>query len=395
MSSARRIALAFLYACGALSLAMLIPWWNPIVLSIVVLLAAVLAYRYQNVGPALQPAPLDLATAATILGYAFYATVARPWEWDFWAIWGLKGRVFFEAGRIDWRFLEQPSSDFTHPDYPPLLPLLYSFIALLRGEWDDRWLGLLFVAFGAALVVIVRERAARETSPAIASVVALAIAPAAVTRYVGLAEGPLIAYGTAGLLFARCGGMTHAALLLGFAAITKNEGITLIAAVIIALGVERRFKDVLRLWPALAIAAPWLLLRALHHLTTDLAAGSPLERAAEHAQETAILFGYLADYFPDRWLWLAIVAGIATTWILGRTTKTERFLVIAVAAQFAFFIAAYFVTPRELQWHVETSWERLVRQLEPAALFAALMGLARVILSRTDGEGSVPISRSA
>ncbi len=377
MSIARRLALAFLYACGALSLVMLVPWWNPVALSVIVLIAAAVAYRYQNVHG--KPYPIDLLTLATLLGYAFYATVARPWEWDFWAIWGLKGRVFFEAGRVDWRFLEAPTNDFAHPDYPPLLPLLYSFLALLRGGWDDRWLGLLFVAFAAALILIVRERAARETSSPIASLIALAIAPTAVTRYVGLAEGPLIAYGTAGLLFARCGGMTHAALLLGFAAMSKNEGITLIAAVVLALLAERRFKDVVRLWPALAVSAPWLVLRAVHHLSTDLTAGSPLNRAIEHAGEASILFGYLADYFPDRWLWLGIVAAIVTTWILGRTTKTERFLVIAVAVQFAFFIAAYFVTPRDLQWHVETSWERLVRQLEPAALFAALMGLARYI----------------
>ncbi|HKO57712.1 MAG TPA: hypothetical protein VJ276_17730, partial [Thermoanaerobaculia bacterium] len=222
--TARRIALAFLYALGAVSLVMLVPLpWYPIPLALVVVLAAAVAYRYtKNVGPALQPAPIDILTLATLVGYAFYATVARPWEWDFWAIWGLKGRVFHEARGIDWRFLATPSNDFSHPDYPPLLPNVYAFLALLRGGWDDRWLGLLFVAFGAALVILVRERAARETSPALASLVALAVAPTAVTRYVGLAEGPLIAYGTAGLLFARCGGMTHAAILLGFAALSKN-----------------------------------------------------------------------------------------------------------------------------------------------------------------------------
>jgi hypothetical protein len=380
MTIARRIALAFLYACGALSLVMLLPLpWSPVILAIVVLLAAAAAYRYTNAGPALQPAPLDLLTLVTLTGYAFYATIARPWEWDFWAIWGLKGRVFHEAGGIDWRFLGMPWNDFTHPDYPPLLPNLYAFLALLRGGWDDRWLGLLFVAFGAALVIVVRERAGRETSPTLASLVALAVTPTAVTRYVGLAEGPLIAYGTAGLLFARCGGMTHAAILLGFAALSKNEGLTLLVAVVIALLAERRARDVLRLWPALAIPAPWLLLRAVHHLGTDLASGSPVARAAAHAREASIIIGYLADYFPDRWLWLGIVGGIITAWILGRTTKTERFLVVAVAVQFAFLAAAYFVTPRDLQWHIDTSWPRLVRQLEAPALFAALMGLARYI----------------
>ncbi|HEV7922577.1 MAG TPA: hypothetical protein VGR02_17475 [Thermoanaerobaculia bacterium] len=381
MTIARRLAFAFLYACGALSLVMLVPLrWSAIPLLVLALLAGWAAFHYSR-GAAVEArlTPIDAVTLLLIIGYGFYTTVASPWEWDFWAIWGLKGRVFYEARGVDWAFLQTPWNDFTHPDYPNLVPFHYAFLALLGGGWDDRWLGLSFVAFALALLVIVRDRAARELPPPLASLVALAIASQSVTRYVGMAEGPLIAYGTAGLLYARCGGMAHAAILLGFAACTKNEGLTLLAAVAIALLAERRGRDVLRLWPAAVIVAPWLLLRAVHGLGTDLASGSPLQRAAAHLQETAILFGYLADYFPDRWLWLGILAGIATTWIVGRTTKTERFLVVAVAAQFAFFVIAYFVTPRDLQWHIETSWERLVRQLEAPALFAALLGLARYI----------------
>src|SRR6185436_13847308 len=49
---------------------------------------------------------LDLLTIWTLVGYSLYATLAAVWEWDYWAIWGLKARVFFESAGIDWRFLE-------------------------------------------------------------------------------------------------------------------------------------------------------------------------------------------------------------------------------------------------------------------------------------------------
>jgi len=179
-----------------------------------------------------RPHWLDIATLLTLIGYALYATIAPLWEWDFWAIWGLKARVFLEHCGIDWRFLESQWTTFAHPDYPLLLPLNYDFVALLQGGWSDRWLGALNVAFGVALLCIVRGLASRESSTVPAALVTLTAASLAVSRYIGLAEGPLIAYGAAAVLFLRHGllfdddaSWRHGAVFLGFAANVKNEGI--------------------------------------------------------------------------------------------------------------------------------------------------------------------------
>ncbi|HKO02185.1 MAG TPA: hypothetical protein VJ032_10850, partial [Thermoanaerobaculia bacterium] len=45
---------------------------------------------------------IHILTIATLISYALYATLAPLWEWDFWAIWGLKSRVFFEHRGLDW-----------------------------------------------------------------------------------------------------------------------------------------------------------------------------------------------------------------------------------------------------------------------------------------------------
>src|SRR5204862_5149758 len=102
-----------------------------------------------------KPHWLDVPTLVAILGFAFFATAAPLWEWDFWAIWGMKARVFLERGAIDWRFLESPWNSYVHPDYPLLVPLNFDFIALLNGSWSDRWLGLLSVAWAVALLLII------------------------------------------------------------------------------------------------------------------------------------------------------------------------------------------------------------------------------------------------
>src|SRR2546423_1537939 len=83
-------------------------------------------------------------------GFGLFATAARLWEWDFWAIWGLKARLFLGHGGIDWRFLESPWNTYVHPDYPLLVPFNFDFVALLNGGWSDRWLGLLSVGWAAA-----------------------------------------------------------------------------------------------------------------------------------------------------------------------------------------------------------------------------------------------------
>ena len=77
------------------------------------------------------------------------------------------------------RFLAALPNDFSHPDYPLLVPLNFDYAALLGGGWSDRWLGLLFVAWGAALTLIARSLAARETTPFFAALLTLTVAPIA------------------------------------------------------------------------------------------------------------------------------------------------------------------------------------------------------------------------
>src|SRR5438128_6040793 len=278
----RRMSLgtAFLYGSGWVFFALLaLPRWTIVTVAIGALLPflALFLSRHSALGTRhFKPHWLDVITVLILIGYAFYATLAPPWEWDFWVIWGMKARVFLEHGGIDWRFLESPWNAYVHPDYPLLVPLNFDFVGLLNRGWDDRWLGFLFVAWAVALLLIVRDLAGRETTPAGAALVTLAAATIAVNRYVGMAEGPLIAFGSAGVLYIRGALQSkkpsdwlHGALLLGLAANVKNEGLALLIAVLIALLVVRA-REAWRLWPAAVLAAPWLILRATNALATDI-----------------------------------------------------------------------------------------------------------------------------
>ncbi len=398
------IGLSYLYGCGVVwaslfALSLLHIRWTPASTTVVLVASSAAMWALVLFRPGRAAAPsavssdrgplpmlgpaADVATAYTIVTFAMYATIARVWEWDFWAIWGLKARIFVEAGGIDWRFLKSPFNDFAHPDYPLLLPLNYAYAALLNGQWDDSWMALPWVAFTVALVLIARSLAARELPFAAAAILTFAAAGTALSQYVGLADAPLIAYGSAAVLFIRrfvrfddSAALRHGAILLGLAASTKNEGLALVVSVVLAMLVGRlsKWRDVLRLWPAAAIALPWIVARFAIQVQTDIARGSFVSRAIERLADLVAIAAALLRSLPDPWLWLALLIGIV---LIPRAARgAERFVFAALLIQAVWYVAAYFGTPLDVRWHIQTSWPRVARHLEPALLFVVMIGLA-------------------
>jgi hypothetical protein len=336
-----------------------------------------------------RPTLLDLAALIPLTAYATYATLTNVWEWDFWAIWGLKAREFFAHGGIDWQFIAGRWNGFVHPDYPLLVPLNYDFIALAGGGWSDRWLGILNIAWAVALLLIARALAARETPPLLAALATFALAWIAPSRFIGMAEGALIAFGSAAVLFLRdalrrdaAASWRHGALLLGFAANCKNEGLALLAVVTIVIAVVQR-RAALRLWPAYAIAAPWLILRAVHALGSDMAGNHALARLAARVRFAPQIGAYLAAHLYQPWFWMALLIGVVMM-----PKKRERFVLLVTALQLALYAGAYFVTPYEVRWHIGTSWPRLTEQVAVPITFVVFLALAEIVCRGEDARNA-------
>ncbi|HEX6095542.1 MAG TPA: hypothetical protein VF432_04380 [Thermoanaerobaculia bacterium] len=327
---------------------------------------------------------IDLGTLALVIAHGVYAWKAGGREWDFWAIWGQKARVFFTHGGVDWTFLVHPDHAFTHPDYPPLLSLEYVRLALLGGAWNESPMGLLSTLHAAAVLLIVRDFFAEELRPAMAAAATLAAASGALSN-AGMADAPMIAYGTAALLSIRRGSMRTGAVLLGLAAFTKNEGLALIAAVVLGLVADgrraARRSAILRLWPALAIVSPWLVLRAVHALPTDLATGALSERIRLAFSHVPELLRALAEFPPRHPLfWIGVAAALL---VYARQLDRERFLLTVIVVQLGFYLAAYLVTPHDLTPHVGSSWPRILQHVAiPAAFVALTLTLRRFDESR-------------
>lgn len=414
-SAGRLAGEAFLFGCGLVTLTMLAlsilgVAWSPLSvglsLAIVVGALAVIAFRRDRttiIDPSVRAsspmdrvasALIDAGTAAMVAGHAFIATLASIPEIDFWAIWGLKGRIFFERRAIDWKFLEDAGNSFAHPDYPPLVPMTYAFMSLVRGGWEDRWIGLLSTAFAVAAILLVRDLLGRETnSKWMAALGANILAPLALSRWVGTGEPALIAYSAAGLLLIRRGlstasnrQVTLGAMFLGLAAVAKNEGLALLLAAALGVLVQERgrWQSLLRMWPAAVLAIPWLVLRTKHGVATDFAAVSMIDRAVSGLGRIAAVAEQLALNAPTQPLFWA--AALIT--ILVMTTpagRRERFLVVALGLQALLFVGAYLVTPFDLAWHVAQSWSRILEQL------ALPLGFLAVVLLLESLNGRRPV----
>jgi hypothetical protein len=329
------------------------------------------------------PTVLIAALALGVVIYVLRALTEPMWANDYIAIWGLKGKTIYGARAYPERFYTSTQLEYSHPEYPLGLPLLYAAVSFVIGHWDDHAMALLFPLFQAGtLVVLFGWLRRRGVAPQVASLAALLVAwfePLYSAFLTGMAEVPLafglLLFGTA-LADALDNSDTGALRRLGFAAFiiagTKNEGLFYaIVGSILALvfGKGRRGKI------ALATLAPAVLVRMLHWPwrnrlpLADFEAGMfSTNRVWDSLAEAGRLLG------PSTWLGLALVAVLI---VAGRSVPAGNRLLLLAAAG----LAAYLVIPafavRGPAWLIDTTFLRTTAALGPLLAAAVAARYAR------------------
>ncbi|HYC59573.1 MAG TPA: hypothetical protein VEK79_08400 [Thermoanaerobaculia bacterium] len=376
-----------------------IPWSRTTLVAglfLVALLAALMASRRgapRPTMPALSLANIvDGFTAALAGGHFLVATAAPPIESDYLLLWGVKARMFLAAGGIDWSYLEAPLNITAHPDYPLLLPFLYDTYAIIYGSWPEAWAGFVTFAFGLAGLLVLRNLLADEMPKLPRAIATLILMPVMFSPFIGIAEAPLITYATIGVLYVRRGiakasrgEVVAGAVFLGLAAWSKNEGLALIFAVALGMIIARRYGLLPALLPAVAINLPWLVIHRLHGLRVDLAAGGTIERLAARLRDPLPIVEALIPRTGMPFIfWLGVTVAVAVG--IRRMTADNRFLAVTTAVQFLIYAGVYFMTPRELTWHIDTSWERVLRQILPLIMLTAMLPTWSVIRFRAENQ---------
>jgi hypothetical protein len=196
---------------------------------------------------------------------AYGVMTARESAGDLHFFWGPKAVRFFRAGGIDAAYLRQSDYQPAHPDYPPLVPLLYAWSHTLSSGAFSWWAAVastLLFLFGAVFLI----HGASGDGPGSLLVAATLSYAYAIGFAAGGADPPLIFFETLALvaptfLEKERGSDILAAIGLCGAAWTKIEGATFAIAVILALLVVRRdWRRALRIGaPAAILLGSWVI----------------------------------------------------------------------------------------------------------------------------------------
>lgn len=104
------------------------------------------------VGENLRPRPWILFSCIPVAVFAVATMSGAATAFDLLFFWGSKGARFAHFAGIDVSLLANPHNVAMHPDYPPLLPLLYAWTALWTG--DLQWFGAIALSPIAGLLII-------------------------------------------------------------------------------------------------------------------------------------------------------------------------------------------------------------------------------------------------
>ncbi len=296
-------------------------------------------------------------------------------EWDAWAIWNKHAK--FLAASDNWRDAASPLLGATHPEYPMLLPSVIARVWLMRGDTANvvpLITGLLFFAALLGLFVSTVAILRGTVAAALGGMILLSMQSFLYWAASQYADVPLACLMTAALALIFVGSrnaLVWAGFCAGMAAWTKQEGGPFAGAVILAflLWQPRCW------WRLLAGAAPLLLLAGWFNLwIAPPGTFTPRPFAAELAvlsdpNRYAIIGRAVVDHLPG--YPLILVALLAVT--LRIESDRRRAAAIWTAAttlvlMLASYLAAYLVTPLDLNWHIATSIDRLIVQVWPVML---------------------------
>jgi hypothetical protein len=326
---------------------------------------------------------LLVALAALVLALGFasatFLAIRQPLSLgDYLAVWGLKARAIHASGELSSVFRVDPVGEFSHPEYPPLWPLVLAGTAKLLGRYDELLLTLLrplLLALAAGLTL------ARTRAPLpwrLLAAASLTLLPYFQTAaYAGYAEALLLVLVLAALFLlerASPGPFTPVAagLLLALASLTKQEGILVLLVVTGLLAATRRFRDALivgGLGLGLGVF-PWSLYRAAHGVAGLADFGL---RAFDPAQPIRALVTLRDLAFLSAAPWLA---GSALLLAFSPAVRRQRWPVFAGAAVWVAILLASFAFSRvDVAWLVTWTWDRLAL-LPVTALLPALFEAA-------------------
>lgn len=303
------------------------------------------------------------------------------YEWDARSIWFLHAKMIYVAQTFGlaagW---QNPILQFSHLDYPNLIPALAAQIANMMGYWNEYLpkLSLIFCLIPAVMIIF------SFMKKSFSFIFLLLLIPFSIniTLWDGYMDGYLTIYIALGiLLFGRylknykTPDLYSSLLCFIFVVYLKNEGMFGILCGVLTIGVflwinrekirgVKHFPNLLKwgvLFVSLVPAIIWIFYKNLWNLKNDLSIGSAdsISRGLQRLTDGSLLQIWKAC-FPQIETALVILSLVVITSMIWKRNTS-----ISCSPAFIFaglyltgMILIYLVTPHDLTWHLANSIDR-------------------------------------
>lgn len=318
----------------------------------------------------------------------------EPITWDTHLIWWLHAGYFTQGGDFARAAIGNPVLVFSHPDYPPLAsaPVALAWQLLdIRDFYPAAFVtGLLTFSAIAMLIHAIRVATARA-HPLLSWPAAIAAGYAAWTPLwliptAGFSDAMCACAFAAGavlLLFARPLAVTVplAVFLLSSAALMKNEGLSLVAALALVGTVKfrRDRRKAALLWIPVGVAGIWSVTARLLGARTDVLTGGRFALLLHGDADTVGRLPMILEFMWARvgWIILLTVAAALLGHLFLRRARAgiglgaDGWLWAVTAMHTAGLILIYLITPNDIHWHLSTSVDRVTIALAVLACASA------------------------
>jgi hypothetical protein len=343
---------------------------------------------------------LVVLTSLAILGFGLARNPHG--EIDAWQIWNLHARLLVRGGE-EWHERLVQMEDWSHPDYPLLLPATVARGWVCAGNETTEVPRLMAGLFALATVGLLTAGLAvlRTPVPGLLGGITLLATPGylplAVAQY---ADVPLGFYFLAGVLLFeaqdRLGCATIrlpflAGLVAGMAAWTKNEGQLYIVAMLLGRlvvgwagrsGIRPLLRELAAfaagLGPFMGVLAYFKLRMAgPNDLIAGQAEGALLKRILDGKRYWQVVYGMVVEFGRVVGWWVMILGLFAALLGVARVPWQKRLHTLAVLVfMLVGYALVYLATPLDLVEHIRLSADRLCLQLWPCALLWFFLNVA-------------------
>jgi len=338
---------------------------------------------------------LGVGVLMAFLTYLMLHGAAPHGEWDAWSIWNLRARFLFRAQEFVSPF--SSAIEWTHPDYPLLIPSVIALLWHAAGGESTRIVGAVGLLFLVSAVAAPFYAVRLLRGSGLAALCALSILGASSLVRIGAslyADVPLAAFIVIAGSFlvyglevesAGMGPLFLTGLAAGFAAWTKNEGLlfclSLAAAHLFSVSavsdVPRRMRT---LFPLLAGMAAVIALAG--YFKIRLAPANDLVNAS-NASIIGVRIADSSRYWVTFWAFVSesltfgsilvppvivFSAWLALVRLRALLSGAALLPIVTVAVQLAGYFAIYVAAPNDLDWQLNTSLPRLLLHVWPLSV---------------------------